>query len=152
MDEAKDKNAEEAEVTEAQTAVLQFKPRALESHQMRVYVVLYQAGGNDLSKWVVQLLSLSKLLATRPVYLNEDDARQASKLGNDTATKGYVSLIVNKDAMINDELAQRRKDTANRALILLKDTAIERGGEIECLVLGKERYRWLSKQLLPMFA
>jgi|GEM_PF-4126591 len=131
---------------------LEFKPKDLQPNQKRVYVVLYQADGGDMSKWVVQLLSMPKLLATRPVYLDEDDARQACKSGNDAMTKGYISLIVDNDSIMQDEFALRRKDAADKQLVLLKDNAIENGGEIEYLVLGRERYRWLSNQLLPMFA
>jgi hypothetical protein len=130
---------------------LEYKPKPLQPNQQRVYVVLYQADGGDMSKWVAQLLSMPKLLATRPVYLDEDDARQACKSGGDTMTKGYISLIVNADSIMQDELALRRKDAMDKQLVLLKDNAIENGGDIECLVLGRERYRWLSNQLLPMF-
>lgn len=131
---------------------LNYKPRPLKDDQERVYVVMYQANGGDISQWVLQLLSLQKLLATRPIYEDENDARQACKGAVDSMSKGYVSLIVNKNAIMHDELAQKRKDHAGRALVLLKDTAIDEGGEIETLTLGNERYRWLSNQLLPMFA
>ena len=135
-----------------QPAEVTFKQKPLQPHQTRVYVVLYQADGGDLSKWVMQIMSLPKLLATRPVYLDENDARQACRIGNDAMTKGYLSIIVNKDQILHDELAERRKDQNNNSLELLKDTAIRDDGEIEYLVLGRERYRWLSNQLLPMFA
>lgn len=131
---------------------LDAKQKPLQSNQQRVYVVLYQADGGDMSKWVIQLLSLPKLLATRPVYLDEDDARQACRSGSDSMTKGYISLVVEKDSILQDEFALRRKDRTDKQLVLLKDNAIANGGVIECLVLGNERYRWLSNQLLPMFA
>ena len=35
-----------------------YKPRALAANQKRVFVVMYQANGGDISQWVVQLLSL----------------------------------------------------------------------------------------------
>ena len=137
---------------EAATVSLEYKPKLLDSSLQRVYVVLYQAQGGDMSQWVTQLQSLPKLLATRPVYLDEDDARQVCRTGSDSMTKGYASMVVKKDSIMQDEFALRRKDQSDKQLVLLKDNAIENGGEIECLVLGVERYRWLSRQLLPMFA
>ena len=137
---------------EAATVPLEYKPKLLDSSLQRVYVVLYQAQGGDMSQWVTQLQSLPKLLATRPVYLDEDDARQVCRTGGDSMTKGYASMVVKKDSIMQDEFALRRKDQSDKQLVLLKDNAIENGGEIECLVLGVERYRWLSRQLLPMFA
>jgi intracellular multiplication protein IcmQ len=141
-----------AQAEAADNDPLQYKQRPLQPNQQRVYVVLYQADGGEMSRWVVQLLSLPKLLATRPVYLDEDDARQSCRVGSDTMTKGYISLVVDKDSILQDEIALRRKDQSDKQLVLLKDNAIENGGEIEYLVLGRERYRWLSNQLLPMFA
>ena len=41
------------------------------------------------------VIIFAKLLATRPIYEDENDARQACKVGNDAMSKGYVSLIVN---------------------------------------------------------
>jgi hypothetical protein len=128
------------------------EPKIVDATMQRVYVVLYQAQGGDMSQWIPQLLSLSKLLATRPVYLDENDARQACRSGHDSMTKGYVSMVVKKESILQDEYALRRKDHADKQLVLLKDNAIENGGEIECLILGNERYRWVSKQLIPVFS
>ena len=123
---------------------------ALSDETMRVYVVLYQADGANIAKWVVQLLSVHKLLASRPVYLDESEARQACRVGLELMAKGYISIVVKKTMLIEDEHTAKRADKHGRSLLLLKDTAIEDGGKIEYLVLGKTRYRWYNDQLLPM--
>jgi intracellular multiplication protein IcmQ len=148
LEEARQANGNASE-DEAE-ASLEYKPRSLDPSLERVYVVLYQAQGGEMSQWIPQLLSLSKLLATRPVYLDENDARQSCRSGSDSMTKGYVSIVVKKDSILQDEYALRRKDQSDKQLVLLKDNAIENGGQIEYLVLGNERYRWLSNQLLPI--
>ena len=125
--------------------------QSLSEDHVRVYIVLYQADGANLSKWVLQLLSLDRLLATRPVYLDEEAAKQACRTGSDAMAKGYLSAVIKKSALVHDELSARRKDASGRALLLLKDGAIADGGHIEYLSLGRERYQWAGNRLLPIF-
>lgn len=112
-----------------------------------VYITLYLVGGHEIHKWEQQLRSLAKLVQTRPIYIEENDAEKAVKGHMTMCTVGYATVVVKKNAIIN---TGEREDQQGRTMVALAEHAILDSQQILKFVLGGDAYSYKDGKLAPM--
>jgi len=120
-------------------------PKAAED-SVTLYVLLYQADGHDMEKWIDQLSSLRSYMIGRPVYDKEENAIQAIRKKVSQISEAYAVIAVDKSKIISSECAKPRRDKSGNALVSLVPGAIDHGNVLE-FVHQNKRYYFCDNQL-----
>ncbi|MDF1654747.1 MAG: Dot/Icm secretion system protein IcmQ [Coxiellaceae bacterium] len=111
-----------------------------------VHISLYMARGHEIANWQHQMVSLGKLIQSRPVYRTEAAVQKAIRAKMSLSTEGYVSVAVKKTAIINTGNA--RLDRQGNELVTLAEGAIDNDKYILQFVLAGKYYRYLNEKLV----
>lgn len=112
----------------------------------QVYIALFQSKGHDLAGWAMQLRSLHRYVAGRPIYRHEADIVASIRAKINQETDAYVIFSVPEECIEAPLRGVPRQDRQGRDLIALKSNAIE-AGRIVAFVHAGKRYRFIDNQL-----
>lgn len=106
---------------------------------VQVYVLLYQANGDNLDAWYENIKSLTGYSASRAIYKNQNHIEEfiRSKKGN-TTCNGYVIVNVKNSDFYNTEAPAF--DLYNHELVVLKESAIKLENIVEFVLANKQHY------------
>ncbi|MEC7031011.1 MAG: type IVB secretion system protein IcmQ [Pseudomonadota bacterium] len=89
---------------------VRYRQIGINNQGVEVFIVLYHSdavGGENLSMWEGMLRRIKSSVASRPVFLLEEDALRAT---HHRANESYVKLIIPKDAVMLNEGSYRIHD------------------------------------------
>jgi len=112
----------------------------LQKGQVEVFVLIYQAGGVDMRKWRDTLKGLASGSVGRPIYRREADAEKAVREHGSLPQEGYVSVYVNKTAIIGLSEDKMQHDRLGNELITLRARAINADNIHEFVHANQNRY------------
>lgn len=90
-----------------------------------VYVSLYQAEGNNISKWQIVVNSLAGYNVTRPVYENEEHIQKAIKTKEFRQNDAYVVVKISKEDIMPPLSEKPPVDKHGHTLLVLREGAIK---------------------------
>jgi intracellular multiplication protein IcmQ len=125
---------------------------SLKDNEVLVYITLYQAGGSELSRWEMQLRSLASVLQSRPIYEQEEDVAKVVRKSMTLNSQGYVSVAVDKDAIIRSDGDDPRCDQYGSELLMINEGSIRGDEAIKMFVLGERHYRYQGGKLVAVDA
>lgn len=127
--------------------LLQIADYQVNDSQIKVYVSLYQANGDDLKAWEGQVASIRTYMAGRPVYKTEEDARKAIRQKLIQASEAYVVVAIAKDKLLTNDFSSRRQDRNGCELLTVEAGIVEDKDVIEFVHLDKH-YRYFNNKLV----
>ena len=92
--------------------------------QIKVYISIYNADGDDLDKWVRLIINLVNKVITRPVYRVEDDVSSLIRNKDKPKNEGYLVVYVNNSDLLTPPDNNAPLDKLGHELLLLKDNSI----------------------------
>ena len=97
---------------------------ATRSSQVEVFVSLYNSDGNDLKKWEMVIKSLETNVITRLIYINEADIQTAIRSKANKKNEAYLSVFINKSAILTPTGKQLPRDRLGHETLLVKEGAL----------------------------
>lgn len=122
-----------------------YQPAALEQDAVVIYVSLFQNQGDDLSKWALQLRSLSRYVLGRPIYANEEDVKKLIRVKVSRSSEAYVAVAIDKQFIQGGDVALKRTDRHGSALLNLAPGAIKTSNIREFVHMDKHYYFYDGK-------
>lgn len=117
-----------------------------ESDQL-VYVAIYSTEGTNLSSWERVLNNLPKQIVSRPIYTNEEDARQIIRTKENRNNEAYALVRIRAQDIIPLNTEKMPVDKLGKPLITIKDKSITID-HIEKLFHNDIYYRFYQGRLL----
>lgn len=120
-----------------------------EEHERKVYVSLYQADGHDMKKWALQLASIDRYIAGRPVYKNEQDVKNIIRQKLLQNSEAYVVVVVDASKILVNDFTSNKKDRNGFELLTIEQGVVKSADVKEFVHLGK-RYHFYNQRLVAM--
>jgi Dot/Icm secretion system protein IcmQ len=117
----------------------------LKEGYIKVYILLYQVDGNNLSIWQNMLKSLTKYSVNRPIYTSEEHVQAVVRSKPDPIRHAYVIVAVKKDEVISSET--QKLDSQGHNLFILKEKAIDAKNIISFVHANKKIYNFQNNKL-----
>lgn len=117
-----------------------YQPEALEQNAVVIYVSLFQNQGDDLSKWALQLRSLSRYVLGRPIYADEADVKKLIRIKASRSCEAYVAVAIDKQFIQEGDMVLKRTDRHGSALLNLAPGAIKTSNIREFVHMDKHYY------------
>lgn len=89
---------------------VRYRQTGINNQGVEVFIVLYHSdavGGENLSMWEGMLRRIKSSVASRPVYLSEEDAQRAT---HHRANESYVKLVIPQDVVMLNNGSYRIHD------------------------------------------
>ncbi len=95
-----------------------------QADQHKIFISLYNADGNNVSKWKNLLVNLSKHIITRPLYREEEAVQALLRSKVNKSNEAYVIVNVNPTDILSVADDQILKDRLGQPLITIADQAV----------------------------
>ena len=92
---------------------------------IEVYVLLYQAQGANLHKWLELITALVRSFTGRPIYKTEENANAAAQLNDSNPNHAYLAVKVPVDMLVVEAVDVARVDREGRHLVMLREGALK---------------------------
>ena len=123
------------------------QPLKVAANNELVYITVFQNNGQNLNQWELQLHSIERYLAGRPVYKSEEDAAKAIRLKGSQQSEAYIVVEVPGDQV--QDSVEARQDKYGHKLVTLSQGAVTSDSIVE-FVHGEQRYRYQQGKLIPV--
>jgi intracellular multiplication protein IcmQ len=120
---------------------------ALRSGQQEIFIALYSSEGGNLHVWERILSNLPNQIISRPIYTNEEDVRNFIKSKENKNNEAYVSIFIDKNAILTLAPDKTPLDKFGKTLLNLKDRALHLEN-INHFVHGFETYQFIKGKLI----
>ena len=135
-----------AELADAVVTQASLRSGITENQQL-LFISLFQAKGNDMAGWQLQLRSIDRYWVGRPVYEEESCCQKVLRIKDNTQNEAYAAVIVDKEMIQSSgEFDVERKDRYGNILVMLKPNAITADQVIE-FFHEKKRYSFKDGRL-----
>ena len=142
LDEAKSV----VELSSSSTRFQSHAVREAPAGHIPVYISLYQINGNNLKNWQYALRLLAEHNINRPVYREEQFARDLVGSKSDIERHGYAIVYIKEDDIY--EFAAPQKDIFGHDLVVLKEGVISLENIVSFVHANKERYSFIDNNLV----
>ncbi len=102
-----------------------FKELAIEQGLIGVYVSLYLAEGNNITKWQTLLSTITVYSVSRPVYKSELDIKAAIRAKDDKIHDAYIEAWVSPSDIMLPPANKAPVDRYGHELLILKENSIQ---------------------------
>jgi len=121
--------------------------KKLAAGQRKVYISLYQAEPDNLSKWKNILKSLPMLSISRPIYAEETHVHSMIRNKDAPQKEAYAVLLVDESDIIHAYHGKALADKLGNELLTLKQRAVRLDHIIE-FVHGAKHYLYKGNELI----
>jgi hypothetical protein len=111
-----------------------------------LYISLYQINGNNLKNWEYTLRLLIDHSINRPMYRDEQFARDLVGSKVDIDRHGYAMVYVKEEDIY--QFPDPQKDLLGHELIVLKENVIKTNNIIGFVHANKDRYLFIDNNLV----
>ena len=123
---------------------LAFEPQTMR----RVYVFMFQSRDTSLNGWAKVIKMLNSSASGRPIYNDEKDVLKRLQALNNKVEAGYLSVLVDKDRVLNLPEERTLRDPDGVVLLSLENQAIS-AERIEYFYTIGKKFSYQNNELLP---
>jgi len=137
-----------AAVLEVPDSTMNAEVAAQSIGKCEVFISLYQAQGDNLSRWRNMVANLSEFCTSRPIYQREADVQASIPIGHQERHHAYVVVsIAPEDILSTTDEEGPQLDRAGRKLVRLKEEAVK-SANITRFVHASGQYKWVKNFLV----
>ena len=120
---------------------------ALRKDQQKVYVLLYSSDGGNLRAWEWILANLPRQMISRPIYVEEEDAKAIIKTKENKINEAYVAVYIGQNDILPVSVDRLPVDKLGKHLLALKDGTLSLDN-VDCFVHQSGIYRYSRGRLI----
>jgi Dot/Icm secretion system protein IcmQ len=114
-----------------------------------VYISIYQADPNNLSKWQGVIKGLEKHSVSRPIYAEEVHVQALIRGKPDPAKEAYIKAFVRESDILKPQLGKTTYDRYDQPLITVKEGSVKVENIVEFIHQNKH-YRYVPEKGLVL--
>ncbi len=120
-----------------QQGMMEIQPYQVTEDEVKVYISLYQADGDNLPGWEAQLASIDCYMAGRPVYKSEADIKKAIRQKLLQTSEAYAVVVIKQSQLIENRFEAVKTDRYGHELVTLEAGIVDADKVIEFVHLGR---------------
>jgi len=123
-------------------------PLSISEGKQLIYLLLYQADGNNLKKWEQLIRTLPRYVQGRPIYESEEHVKKSIRSKLDTSTEAYAVILIDKKNVLPITSGViSSSDRLEQPLVTLRENTVALENILEFVHLNK-RYRFQRGKLV----
>lgn len=121
--------------------------RELAADECYVYMLLFQARGEQLSHWLPQLHAIERHLVARPIYQTEAAVEKLIRQKGNMTSEAYVKFIIKQSAIQSGRFETMRSDRNGSPLLTIQPGSVSADDIVEFVHQGRH-YNYSAGKLI----